>query len=299
MSVLERLETYARVKEHESMKKHTTFHIGGTVDYFIYPKNCTSLLCVVNILNENHIPYFVMGRGSNVLCDDEDFHGAIINLDRTLNEAYIEPSGILVAQAGCSVVNLAAEAMKHSLSGLEFASGIPGSIGGAVYMNAGAYKSNMAEIIKDVFVMRDNQIVWMDKSELELAYRHSIFQKHKDWTILAARLQLQPADRDEIRDLMDSRRQRRMAAQPLDKPCAGSVFRNPEHIPAWKLVENLGLRGFRIGGAQVSEKHCNFIVNENNEATAADVRNLIALIKEKAKNTYDIDLITEVEQLHW
>lgn len=299
MSILERLETYGDVLEHESMKKHTTFHIGGEVDYFIYPKNCTSLMCIVHILKEEGIPYYVMGRGSNVLFDDGHFHGAIINLDRTLNEFYIEPSGLMVAQAGCSIINLAVEAMKQSLSGLEFASGIPGSVGGALFMNAGAYKSNMAEILVDVCVLKDDTICWMKKEELDMAYRHSVFQTHRDWTILAGRFQLKKANQADIRDLMNSRRQRRMDAQPLDKPCAGSIFRNPESMPAWKLVENLGLRGYQIGGAQVSEKHCNFIVNANNEASAQDVRDLISYIKKQALEQYDIELITEVEQLNW
>ena len=140
MSIKDRLMTYAEVLEHESMKKHTTFKIGGFVDYYIYPKNCTALMCVLDILAEENIPYYVLGRGSNVLCSDTDFHGAIINLDRTLNDFYFEPDGILVAQAGCSIINMAVEAMKRSLTGLEWASGIPGSIGGCLYMNAGPIK---------------------------------------------------------------------------------------------------------------------------------------------------------------
>ena len=142
MSIKDRLMTYAEVLEHEPMKKHTTFKIGGCVDYYIYPKNCTALMCVLEILAQENIPYYVLGRGSNVLCSDTDFHGAIINLDRTLNDFYFEPDGVLVAQAGCSIINMAVEAMKRSLTGLEWASGIPGAIGGGLYMNAGAYNDN-------------------------------------------------------------------------------------------------------------------------------------------------------------
>ena len=148
-------------------------------------------------------------------------------------------------------------------------------------------------------VLDGEHIHWIRKEDLDFGYRHSIFQKHKDWTILAGKFTLEKGDAQEIRDLMESRHARRVDAQPLDKPCAGSVFRNPESIPAWKLVEQLGYRGKRIGGAQVSKKHCNFIVNENGDATAEDVWTLITSIQKDAKEKYDIDLITEVEKFNW
>lgn len=299
MSILENLQSYGTVLENESMRKHTTYHIGGTVDYYITPKSETALMCLLELLKKENIPYHVFGRGSNLLCDDTHFHGAIINMDLSLNDYYFEDNGILVAQAGCSIINLAVEAMKRSLSGLEFASGIPGSIGGGLYMNAGAYKSNLSNLLIDVCVLKQNSIEWIPVSELDYGYRHSLFQSHKDWLILAGRFQLEQGNQEEIRDLMASRRQRRMDAQPLDKPCAGSVFRNPDSIPAWKLIEELGFRGYQIGGAQVSTKHCNFIVNETGNATAQDVRDLIACIQAKAKSSHNIDLITEVEQVHW
>lgn len=299
MSVQEKLAVYGRVLCNESMKKHTTYRIGGTVDYFIYPKNELALTRILQILKEENIPYHVLGRGSNILCSDAHFHGAIINLDRTLNDFFFEEDGVLLAQAGCSIINLSVEAMKHSMSGLEFASGIPGSIGGALYMNAGAYKANIASLLEGVYVWKDGCIEWMDPKDLDYDYRHSIFQKHKDWLILGACFRLNKGDRKEIEALMDSRRQRRMDAQPLNMPCAGSVFRNPESVPAWKLIEQLGLRGYEIGGAQVSLKHANFIVNKNGEAKAKDVLDLITLIQTKAKEEYGIDLITEVEHLVW
>lgn len=299
MSVQEKLAVYGRVLCNESMKKHTTYRIGGTVDYFIYPKNELALTRILQILQEENIPYHVLGRGSNILCSDAHFHGAIINLDRTLNDFFFEEDGVLLAQAGCSIINLSVEAMKRSMSGLEFASGIPGSIGGALYMNAGAYKANIASLLKGVYVWKNGCTEWMNPKDLDYDYRHSIFQKHKDWLILGACFQLNKGDRKEIEASMDSRRQRRMDAQPLNMPCAGSVFRNPESIPAWKLIEQLGLRGYEIGGAQVSLKHANFIVNKNGEAKAKDVLDLISLIQTKAKEEYGIDLITEVEHLVW
>ena len=299
MSVQEKLAVYGRVLCNESMKKHTTYRIGGTVDYFIYPKNELALTRILQILKEENIPYHVLGRGSNILCSDAHFHGAIINLDRTLNDFFFEEDGVLLAQAGCSIINLSVEAMKRSMSGLEFASGIPGSIGGALYMNAGAYKANIASLLKGVYVWKNGCTEWMNPKDLDYDYRHSIFQKHKDWLILGACFRLNKGDRKEIEALMDSRRQRRMDAQPLNMPCAGSVFRNPESVPAWKLIEQLGLRGYEIGGAQVSLKHANFIVNKNGEAKAKDVLDLITLIQTKAKEEYGIDLITEVEHLVW
>lgn len=299
MSMIERLETYANIKTNESMSKHTTYHVGGNVDYYIYPDNFLSLMRVINILEEANIPFYTIGRGSNILFSDKPFHGAIINLDRSLNDFYFEPDGTLVCQAGCSIINISVEAMKKNLTGLEWSSGIPGSVGGALYMNAGAYRSDMSHVVQDVLTLRDGRIEWIDQDELDFGYRHSVFQKHKDWVILGARLQLHPGDSEEIRDLMNSRRQRRMNTQPLDKPCAGSVFRNPESIPAWKLIDQMGYRGYQIGGARVSDKHSNFIVNENNTATASDIRDLIQMIRQEAKEKYDISLITEVEQLNW
>lgn len=250
-------------------------------------------------MEEANIPFYTIGRGSNILFSDKPFHGAIINLDRSLNDFYFEPDGTLVCQAGCSIINISVEAMKKNLTGLEWSSGIPGSVGGALYMNAGAYRSDMSHVVQDVLTLRDGRIEWIDQDELDFGYRHSVFQKHKDWVILGARLQLHPGDSEEIRDLMNSRRQRRMNTQPLDKPCAGSVFRNPESIPAWKLIDQMGYRGYQIGGARVSDKHSNFIVNENNTATASDIRDLIQMIRQEAKEKYDISLITEVEQLNW
>ena len=298
MMDMERLEAYADVKQNEPMKLHTTYRIGGVVDYFISPKSDVALMCIIDILNQEQIPFYVLGRGSNLLFGDDDFHGAIINLDRTLNEYYFEPGGTVVAQAGCSIIRLANEAMKNSLSGLEFASGIPGSVGGALFMNAGAYKSDVSQILVDVCVLKDNKIEWIKKEELDYSYRHSIFQKNRNWTILAGRFQLKEKNKEEILELMNSRKERRIASQPLNRPCAGSTFRNPVEMPAWKIIDELGFRGKICGGAQVSEKHSNFIVNVDN-AKAQDVYTLICEIKKKAKEVYNIDLITEVEFLNW
>lgn len=291
------LEALAEVEENIPLSKMTTLRIGGVARYVVYPENTLSLQGVMNKLNQNHIPYKVIGKGSNLLCSDEPFNGVIIRLDRYLCNAYFDNEH-LVAEAGCSIIALSYEAMKNELSGLEFASGIPGTVGGVTFMNAGAYKSSMADVIDSVSVYRDGKIEWIQNADCGFSYRTSIFQKHPDWIILAVKMTLKKGDQKEIRELMDSRRERRMNSQPLDKHSAGSIFRNPEEIPAWKLIEGAGFRGKRIGDAVVSEKHVNFIVNENH-ASAKDFITLVTDVQKAVKEKYDIDLYMEVEKFNW
>lgn len=292
------LSLYGQVLTDEPMSAHTTYRIGGPVKFFIYPDNVMALMRIMQILDEAGLPWFVTGRGSNLLVPDEPFEGAVINLDRTLNDFYFEPDGTMFAQAGCALPLLATEAMKEGLSGLEFASGIPGSLGGGLYMNAGAYKSDLSRILKEVLVLKDRHIEWMDVEDLAYTYRHSLFQHHPDWIILAARMQLTPGDRSQIRALMENRRQRRMDSQPLNEACAGSTFRNPEAMPAWQIIDNLGLRGMQVGGARISDKHSNFIINAGG-ATCADVKALIELVKTRSAQAYGIEMIPEVECPEW
>ena len=291
------LEALAEVEENIPLSKMTTLRIGVVARYEVYPENTLSLQGVMNKLNQNHIPYKVIGKGSNLLCSDEPFDGVIIRLDRYLCNAYFDNEH-LVAEAGCSIIALSYEAMKNELSGLEFASGIPGTVGGVTFMNAGAYKSSMADVIDSVSVYRDGKIEWIQNADCGFSYRTSIFQKHPDWIILAVKMTLKKGDQKEIRELMDSRRERRMNSQPLDKHSAGSIFRNPEEIPAWKLIEGAGFRGKRIGDAVVSEKHVNFIVNENH-ASAKDFITLVTDVQKAVKDKYDIDLYMEVEKFNW
>lgn len=291
------LEALAEVEENIPLSKMTTLRIGGVARYVVYPENTLSLQGVMNKLNQYHIPYKVIGKGSNLLCSDEPFDGVIIRLDRYLCNAYFDNEH-LVAEAGCSIIALSYEAMKNELSGLEFASGIPGTVGGVTFINAGAYKSSMADVIDSVSVYRDGKIEWIQNADCGFSYRTSIFQKHPDWIILAVKMTLKKGDQKEIRELMDSRRERRMNSQPLDKHSAGSIFRNPEEIPAWKLIEGAGFRGKRIGDAVVSEKHVNFIVNENH-ASAKDFITLVTDVQKAVKDKYDIDLYMEVEKFNW
>ena len=285
------------VLEYEPMSKHTTYRVGGKARYFVYPKNEIALMRLIQLAKEYNVETKIVGKGSNLLFSDDDYDGIIICLDRYFNEVIFEKNHVTV-YSGQSIIYVAYEAMKRGLSGLEFASGIPGTVGGACFMNAGAYKSEMKDVIESVWVLKDNICVWMDPSECEFSYRSSIFKKNTDWIILAVRFKLEEKDQKEIKELMDNRRERRLATQPLDKPNAGSVFKNPEGTFAWKLIDECNLRGVSINGAKVSEKHSNFIIN-NNKASAKDILDLIQLIQDNVEKKCHVSLKTEVECFNW
>lgn len=291
------LSRYGTVDKDKPLAHLTTLRIGGNASYVVYPENDVSLDSLLRFLKKEDIPYKFIGKGSDILASDDPYEGVIIKLDRHYNAAVFEDT-IITVQAGASIIALAVDAMKHGLSGLEFACGIPGTVGGAIFMNAGAYKSSMADIVSEVFIYKDGNFVWMPVEECEFSYRSSIFQKHPEWVIVGARMHLTPENPDEISKLMDNRRQRRMSSQPLDKPSCGSVFRNPEGHNAWQLVESIGYRGKQIGGACVSDKHCNFIVNMGG-ATAQDYCQLVKEIQDKVKEEYGIELHTEMEMFNW
>ena len=295
-TMLEQLKKVAAVETGVPLSSMTTLRIGGKAKYVAYPDDSVSLDSLIRIIRKNHLPFKLIGKGSNLLCSDKDYDGVIIRLEK-FNDFYIVDTSV-VAQAGCSIIAVAYAAMKAGLSGLEFASGIPGSVGGVTFMNAGAYRSSMSDVIDSVFVYRDGKFEWVPKGECGFGYRTSVFQSHPDWIVIAIRLNLEKRDPDEIRTLMDSRRERRMASQPLDRPSAGSVFRNPDDVPAWKLIEGIGYRGHRIGDAQVSEKHVNFIVNDGH-ARAEDFLALTEEIQKLVKEKYGISLHMEVEKFNW
>ena len=293
----EKLEAYAEVETDKCFKDMTTLRIGGKVKYTVYPKNVTALCEVLRVLQSEDVPFKLLGKGSDLLCSDRPYSGAVIKLDRYFNQSYICGTR-LVAEAGCSIIALSVEAMKHGLSGLEFASGIPGTLGGTLFMNAGAYRASMADVVTEVCVYHDRKVFWMSNEECAFAYRTSFFQTHTDYIILAAAFELTEKDSVEIDALMTDRRRRRMASQPLDKPSCGSVFRNPGDQNAWSLIEGIGYRGKSVGGAMVSDKHCNFIVNTGN-ATADDYAALVDEIKEKVFEKYGVRLETEMEKFNW
>lgn len=279
------------IKENESLRLHTTYKVGGVAKYFISPENIDELIKLVKYLKENKIKYMILGNGSNTIFSSKTYDGVIINLNK-INNITINGNKINV-EAGYQLIKLSMDAMNNNLTGLEFASGIPANIGGAIFMNAGAYKSDMSEVLEDVTFLDENlEIKTLTKDELDFSYRHSLFQE-KDYIIISANLVLQEGNKDEIKELMDNRKKRRIESQPLEYPSAGSVFRNPaEDIYAGKLIEDLGLKGYSIGDAKISEKHANFIINTGN-ATGEDIKSLIDLVKTKVKEKYNIDLIVE------
>lgn len=291
------LSRFGEVTTDIPMSRLTTLHIGGNARYLVKPLSMVELDGLVNYLVHEGIPFKVFGKGSNLLCGDGEYNGVIISLEKGFCRHYFEDE-MLVAEAGCSIIALAYDAMRNSLSGLEFASGIPGTVGGSIYMNAGAYKSSISEIVDSVLVYRDGRFEWITPEECGFAYRTSIFQRHPLWVIIAARFRMVSEDQEMIRTLMDNRRERRMSTQPLDMPSAGSVFRNPMDVPAWKLIEGIGYRGRSVGDIAVSDKHVNFIVNKGS-GKASDFITLTEEIQRKVKEKYNIDLHMEVEKFNW
>lgn len=290
-------ENIGSIFENEDMKYHTTYKVGGKCNFYIAPVSIDKLITLLKILRENNIKYKVVGNGSNVIFSSKKYDGVVINLGK-INNLIIDDLNVYV-EAGHSLIKLTNICANNDLSGIEFASGIPGNVGGAIYMNAGAYNSDMSSLIKDVTYLDENfEIKTMTKDEMDFGYRHSIFM-NRNYIIISVNLKLERGNKEEIVKLMNDRRQRRIESQPLEYPSAGSVFRNPApDVYSGKLIEDLGLKGYSIGGAKVSEKHANFIVNYNN-ASPEDIKNLIDFIKNKVKEKYDIDLKVEQEFINF
>ena len=283
------------VYRNEPMKKHTTFRIGGPADYYLCPHSAEEIQKVVEICREEKLPYFILGNGSNLLVSDNGYRGVVIRLWKNVSD--IRTEGCLIhAKAGASLAKIAAEALDEGLTGMEFAAGIPGTLGGAVVMNAGAYGGEMKDVLKEVLVMdAQGKIFRLQNEELKLGYRTSIV-KEKDYIVLAAVLELKKGDKTEIRKCMEELRERRSEKQPLDMPSAGSTFKRPEGYFAGKLIMDAGLRGFSVGGAQISEKHCGFVVNKGG-ATAQDVLDLIKEVQKRVREKFGVELETEVKFL--
>ena len=283
--------------EYEPMYKHTTYKVGGPVRLFVEVKSIEGLQYCMKLIKENEIPYYMIGRGSNVLFGDKEYDGIVLCLNKYFKN-YSFHGEYVECDAGVSIVLLASQAANHSLTGLEFASGIPGSMGGIIFMNAGAYKSEIANVFEEATVMdQKGNILTLNKEDMHFSYRHSILQE-QEYLLLHVRLKLAKGEKTAIREVMNKRKAKRKETQPIDKPSAGSVFRNPESMPAWKAIDDCGLRGYTIGHAQVSPKHSNFIINTG-YASSKDILDLITLIQKRVKETYDIDLHTEVRMMNW
>lgn len=292
-NIFENFINPSQILLNEPMKKHTYFKIGGNADCLIYATTIEQVRDVVKTCKANEIPLFVMGNGSNMLVSDDGIEGVVLKLSKGFDSA--KADGLCIsACSGILLSQLADVAHKNGLAGLEFASGIPGTLGGAVFMNAGAYGGEIKDVIKEVTVLTENgDLETYSADKMEFGYRTSIVQK-KRLVIVNTLISLKQGDKDEIKAKIDELNLSRKEKQPLEFPSAGSTFKRPEGHFAGKLIMDSGLRGATIGGAQVSEKHCGFIVNKGN-ATAKDVMDLINFVKEEVYRNFGVKLEEEVK----
>lgn len=280
------------VKIDEPMKNHTSFKVGGPADLFVTPDNTGNLAKIYNICLQKGIPVFIMGNGTNLIVRDKGIRGVVLQVFKNLENASVEGCKI-TAEAGILVSRLSRLALENGLEGLEFAEGIPGTLGGAVTMNAGAYISDMSHIVtRTEYMDRNGEIKVLEGEQHQFGKRSSVIQSNGG-IVLSSELQLKAGDKDEIEGRMDEFKRQRKEKQPLELPSAGSVFKRPEGYFAGKLVQDCGLRGFRIGGAEVSCKHCGFIVNID-DAKAGDIIELIHHIQAAVKEKFGVELQTEV-----
>ncbi|MDA3131002.1 UDP-N-acetylmuramate dehydrogenase [Aliibacillus thermotolerans] len=281
------------VRTKELLKHHTTWKIGGPADIFVEPDSVEGLVRAMEIIQSNDLPWRAIGRGSNLLVDDRGIEGVVFKIGKHLDHLEINDEVVRVG-AGFPLVRLATVISMKGLSGLEFAGGIPGSVGGAVFMNAGAHGSDMSQILLEARILYpDGRLLWLSNKEMDYSYRTSCLQKEKGICV-EARLQLKKGEKETVVKEMKKHKEYRRETQPWDHPCAGSVFRNPLPHHAGALIEKAGLKGFQIGGAQISPMHGNFIVNVN-EASASDVLALIQHAQKTVKKEFQIELQTEVE----
>ncbi len=293
MEIINFLSSHADLKLDASFKDITTIKLGGPIKYLVSPFDMNRLKVIVSFLKEYAIPFKVVGRGSNLVCGSKTYEGCVILLEH-INHYHFEDDNLIYVESGMVIPRLCNTLAKLGYSGLEFASGIPGNLGGLVYMNAGAYKKEMSDIVKEVLVLEDGEFRWLKKEECEFSYRHSIFHERRDVIILAAKLKLEKKPSDDIKELIADRLARRRATQPLDKPSCGSCFKNPDGDFAWRLIDGVGMRGYCYNGIEVSNKHPNFIVNTGH-AKGEDFVATLNLVKAKVLDKYGINLREEVE----
>ncbi len=291
----------------EPMKNHTSFRIGGIADIFLRPASTDELEIIMTCIKRHDVPYVLIGNGSNVLVSDKGFRGVVVQVSKDCSKIEIvdmtecdmlgynttEDSVVLSVKAGTSFATIGQFALEHELTGFEALAGIPSTLGGGLVMNAGAYGTEIADILDDALIITETDLLILNKKDLELSYRHSNILEKEYW-VLAACLQLQKGNREEIERKMKEFAQKRRDTQPLNYPSAGSTFKRPEGHFAGKLIEDCGLKGKRIGDAMVSEKHAGFLVNVG-KASAADMYALICLCQEVVKREYGVDLELEVK----
>ena len=283
------------VRINEPMKNHTTFKIGGPAQYYVTPESVTQIQEVVSLCRDMNIPLHVIGNGSNILVGDDGVDGVVLALFNTFSDYEIKDN-VITAQAGMSLIKLAVIALREGLTGLEFASGIPGSVGGAVYMNAGAYDGQMKDVVTSVTVLDEaGDIRILGRDELDMGYRTSAVAKH-NMIVLQVIIELKAGNKEQIKDRMNQLSELRKQKQPLEYPSAGSTFKRPEGYFAGKLIADAGLKGYSIGGAAVSEKHAGFVVNMGG-ATAKDVVELTDYIKKRIIEQFGVTLELEIKKI--
>ena len=296
--MLEKLQNMiggAKVLVNEPMASHTTFRIGGPADYFVMPETVEELAKVLKICKEENIPYFILGNGSNLLVGDKGFRGVVIQLYKNFDGLQIEGTTV-TAKAGAMLIRVAKESGRAGLTGLEFASGIPGTIGGAMVMNAGAYGGEMKDVVTAVTVLtKDGEIKTLTNEEMNFRYRGSVVEDEA-YIVLEAVMELQEGNLEEIQTRIDELSVQRRTKQPIEFPSAGSTFKRPEGYFAGKLIQDADLRGYQVGGAQVSEKHCGFVINAGG-ATAADVMQLMQDVSDKVQAQFGVALEPEVKRI--
>lgn len=279
------------VKEKEPMSRYTTFHVGGCAEFLVLPETIEQIKEIIQLAKKEEVPYLLLGNGSNMLVSDQGVSGIVIRFQRFQK---MEVNGEeITAQAGVSLALLGKTACKHSLTGLEFAAGIPGTLGGAIRMNAGAYGGEMKDVVTEVTVLTEDGVVAeLPAEQLGFAYRKSVVEE-KNYVVLEVKMKLQQGNEDEIRNYMDQLSKQRREKQPLEYASAGSTFKRPEGHFAGKLIQDAGLRGFAIGDAMVSEKHCGFVINRKN-ATAKEIVDVMKYVQKEVKDKFDVLLEPEV-----
>ena len=292
---LQKLIGEAKVLANEPMASHTTFRIGGPADYFVMPETVEELRDILALCKEEGLPYFILGNGSNLLVGDKGFRGVVIQLYKNFDGLSIEGTRV-TAKSGAMLIRVAKEAGKAGLTGLEFASGIPGTIGGAMVMNAGAYGGEMKDVVTAVTVLtKDGDIKTLTGSEMNFRYRGSVVED-EGYIVLEAVMELKEGNLEEIQARIDELSLQRRTKQPIEYPSAGSTFKRPEGYFAGKLIQDTNLRGYQVGGAQVSEKHCGFVINAG-AATAADVMQLMQDVSDKVNAQFGVTLEPEVKRI--
>lgn len=291
------LQKFGKVLENISLKNYNTYKIGGNAKFIVFPDDKENLISLLKYIKDNNLKYFVLGNGSNIILSDKLFDGVIIKLEN-LNKICFDKTKV-IAEAGVMLPRLAMESINHGLTGLEWATGIPGTVGGSVVGNAGAYKSCIFDFIENITIINDNlEVVNLKCDEINFRYRYTDFKENKNLIILDVTMKLEYGNKDESLDLVKKRLEKRKETQPLEYPSAGSVFRNPEDDASGRIIEEVGLKGKTIGGAKVSEKHANFIINTG-DATGENVKDLIAFVHDEVLKKCRIDLTIEQEFVNW